>query len=455
MMRPSPSEERVSFTKSLSGRFTLAAIALALAVFATLAFATEWYVREASDKALAQAVDTDLAGLVDIYASSGRQELLDRIEDRLAMEAYDQADRHYLVADATGQRVGGDIARWPNLSAENSASGTIVLEDGSEARARATQLDQGLTLVVAHGADEQSALLRDLRSAFLIGLAIALLAILLLGIVSARALRARVNDLNRAFAQVGDQSGKIEFPGYCSEDELGLLARNGSAMAERIIGLIAAHRHVSDQIAHEMRTPLMHLDMRLRQAIAESEDPETLSTLAQSREDIRGVARMLDSLLDIASSEARRSDRSGFESIDLSALVGDLADLFEESGADADIAFEARIAEGVQFDGDRMQLTRMVSNLLDNAFKFTPAGGFVELTLKPGPELRVRDSGPGVPDEDKPRIFDRFVRIGGQTKGHGLGLALVRAIVLRHGLKVEYQDGNPGAEFVISRGAKA
>jgi len=454
MTVPAPSSDSVSFWKSLSGRFALSTIALSLMVFAALFFATDWYVRDASRNALAQAVDTDLAGLTDIYATSGREELLERIEDRLALEAYDQASRHYLVADAAGQRIGGDIERWPSLSAENSASGTITLDSG-EAFARATQLDSDLRIVVAHAADTQAALLGDVRRAFLLGLAIALIAILLLGLLSAAALRRRVNHLNRAFAEVGDHSVKVDFPGSCSEDELGLLARNGSAMAERIVGLIAAHRHISDQIAHEMRTPLMHLDMRLRQAISENKDPETLATLAQSREDIRGVARMLDSLLDIASSEARRSDRSGFESIDLGELICDLADLFEESGAEADIAFEAHIADGVQFEGDRMQLTRMVSNLLDNAFKFTPAGGFVELTLEPGPLIRVRDSGPGVPNNDKPRIFDRFVRSDGQAKGHGLGLALVRAIALRHGLQVVCRDGNPGAEFVISTGVSA
>lgn len=451
-MDPLLSNERVSFIRSLSGRFTLAAVVLSLGIFATLFFATDWYVRDASRQALTEAVNTDLAGLADIYATSGRDELLERIEDRLAMDAYDRADRHYLLADAAGQRLGGDIARWPSLSAENSASGTIALEDGSEAYARATQLDADLRIVVAHEVGSQSALLSNVRSVFLAGLALALLALLLLGILGARALRRRVDELNRAFAAVGDTSTNIDFPGSCSTDELGILARNGSAMARRIVGLIAAHRHISDQIAHEMRTPLMHLDMRLRQAISETRDAEVQATLAQSREDIRGVARMLDSLLDIASSEARRSDRSGFESVDLSAMLRDLADLFEESGADADIAFEAHIADGVLFEGDRMQLTRMVSNLLDNAFKFTPAGGFVELVLEPGPVIRVRDSGPGVRDEDKPRIFNRFVRSDTQAKGHGLGLALVRAIALRHGLKVDCRDGDPGAIFEITKG---
>lgn len=452
-MDPLLSNERVSFLRSLFGRFSLAAVVLSLSIFAALFVATDWYVRSASQQALAEAVDTDLAGLVDIYVTSGSDELLERIEDRLALEASDRADRHYLLADAIGQRIGGDIARWPSLSAENSASGIIALSNGNRAHARATQLDADLRIVVAHEMGSQAALLQNVRGAFLAALAVALLALFLLGIVGARALRRRVDELNRAFAEVGDTPTNIDFPGSCSTDELGLLARNGSAMAQRIVGLVAAHRHISDQIAHEMRTPLMHLDMRLRQAISETRDSDVQATLAQSREDIRGVTRMLDSLLDIASSEARRSDRSGFENVDLSSLLGDLADLFEESAAEADIAFEAQIAEGIVFEGDRMQLMRMVSNLLDNAFKFTPTGGFVELELKQGPVIRVRDSGPGVRDEDKPRIFNRFVRSDGQAKGHGLGLALVRAIALRHGLKVQCRDGNPGAVFEISRGA--
>jgi signal transduction histidine kinase len=132
-------------------------------------------------------------------------------------------------------------------------------------------------------------------------------------------------------------------------------------------------------------------------------------------------------------------------------LLGDLAALYEGSVEEAGLRLETAIEPGVTMLGERMQIVRLVSNLLDNAIKYVPAGGTVSLRLSQGPRIMVADDGPGIPFEDRGRIFERFARSAGQVSqpGHGLGLALARAIAQRHGLVLRLADSPRGACFMV------
>jgi signal transduction histidine kinase len=194
----------------------------------------------------------------------------------------------------------------------------------------------------------------------------------------------------------------------------------------------------------------MHLGNRLGAVM--KEHPETVGgALAHAREDIRGIATMLDSLLDIASAESRRGDLAGLAEFDLSELLTSLAELYEASAEESGLAFETAIAPGVTMLGERMQITRLVSNLLDNAIKYVPEGGHVRLTLAPGPRLTVEDDGPGIVREQHERVFERFARasLPDDKPGHGLGLALSRAIAQRHGLLLRLGEPPRGAHFIL------
>ena len=160
---------------------------------------------------------------------------------------------------------------------------------------------------------------------------------------------------------------------------------------------------------------------------------------------------MLDSLLDIAASEARVGDRTGLADVNLSALAESLAELYEGSAEEAGIALRTHIAPGVSLRGERMQLTRLISNLLDNALKYVPRGGEVRLTIADGPVIEVSDNGPGIDPSLRPFVFDRFRSgkpIAGATS-HGLGLALAKAIALRHDLRIGFGSNAQGAHFVV------
>ena len=226
---------------------------------------------------------------------------------------------------------------------------------------------------------------------------------------------------------------------------------------ERVRRLLEAYRETSDQVAHEIRTPIMHLDQRLVKALAEPLPANVAEKLIEARAEIRRIVSMLESLLDIASSKARRGDRHGLAPVNLSELATRICNLYADSAEESNHSFVWHIAPDVCLDGEETQLSRLLTNLLDNAFKYVPEGGTITLTLQPGPVLTVADDGPGVASEHAERIFERFYRgdrCDASHTGTGLGLALASAIAERHGLTISLEAVDKGASFRVGRGTE-
>ncbi|PNU03712.1 sensor histidine kinase [Novosphingobium guangzhouense] len=428
------------------------AIATAAVITFGLWLLTNATIERSNRQALERAVDVDLAGMVDIYASGDREELTKRIKDRLALAPRNGDAAHYLLADGRGRRIAGDLTQWPGLRASTSQAADIRITSGNLAFARATQLGPDLKLLVAHEYRDLSTLLRQVALVFLTGGVLATLAVALGGWTAAHRLAGRLERINAAFRQPDDLALEELARGSAGHDEIDeLTAHSGNALA-RLKRLAAAHRETTDHVAHEMRTPLMHLDNRLVKALAATPDAETAARIADARTEIRGIIRMLESLLDIAASEARRGDRHGLSPVDLSALTARLGELYADSAEESDHRLILDIEAGVAIAGEEMSLTRLVTNLLDNAFKFVPPGGTVRLTLRRGPVLIVSDDGPGIAPEHRDGIFEKFARGGSSlgTEGAGLGLALCRAIAERHHLEISLAPSDKGACFTVS-----
>ena len=435
---------------SIFVRLLRRALLLALLALALLLGVTAWESWQATQRSLAAAVDTDVAGLVDIYASGGEDELLARLNDRASVIAISGRQARYMVARPDGTFLGGTVKQWPTLGAGLSEAGFVTLADGTPAYARATRLAPDLDLLVGRTYEEDRAALLRLVGMFGITAALIVLALWLLGRSAANGLRQRVGAISEALRAFED-GREADLPGSDADDEIGELAGLSSRSITRSANLARTHRHMADHIAHEIRTPLTHLDARLvnaLRALPAGSDPRVIE---QCRHDIRGVVTMLDSLLDIASSEARVGDLSGLSEVDLSALATDLADLYSASAEEQGVTLRTAIAPKVVMMGEPMQLTRLISNLLDNALKYVPRGGQVTLLIAAGPVIEVRDDGPGIEPALRPLVFERF-RAGQATNGknsHGLGLALARAIALRHGLGIALVESTIGAHFVI------
>ena len=436
---------------SIFARLVLWAIVSAMVITSGLWLLTDATIQRADRMALERAVDVDLAGLADIHATSGREELARRIRDRLALQPREGSAVHYMLADAGGRRVAGDIARWPGLHAGIAEAREIRLSAGATAFARATQLGPDLRLLVAHEHRDLGLVLRQVALAFLTGGALAVLAVALAGRMAANRLAGRIERINAAFRAPGNDE-RLSPPDAGGQDEIDELTRHCADALDRLRHLAAAQRETTDHVAHEMRTPLMHLDNRLVRALAASPEEATARSIADARTEIRGIIRMLESLLDIATSEARRGDRHGLSPVDLSALASRLGELYADSAEESGHRFVIEVEPGVTIEGEEMALTRLITNLLDNAFKFVPAGGTVKLALRKGPVLTVSDDGPGVPPDQRETIFEKFNRggRGNASEGAGLGLALCRAIAQRHLLRMDLAPTDRGACFVVT-----
>lgn len=454
MVSSIPRSRRSIFARLLGRALLLALISLAL-----LLGVTAWESWRATERSLAAAVDTDVAGLVDIYASGGEPELLARLNDRASLISISGRQARYLAVrpanrEAAGTILGGNVKQWPALGAALSEAGFVTLSDGTSIYARATRLSPDLDLMVGRTYDADRAALLRLVGMFAATAALIVLAVWLLGRSAASGLRRRIVAISGAFRAYED-GREAELPAEAqdsaADDEIGELAGLSARSISRSAQLANTHRHMSDHIAHEIRTPLTHLDARLVNALRSMPEGADPAVFEQCRGDIRGVVTMLDSLLDIASSEARVGDLSGLREVDLSALATDLADLYAGSAEEAGVTLRTFIEPQVTMLGEPMQLTRLLSNLLDNALKYVHRGGQVTVSVRAGPVIEVRDDGPGIEPALRPMVFERF-RTGQAANGknsHGLGLALARAIALRHGLGIALVNSPVGAHFMI------
>jgi signal transduction histidine kinase len=450
----------IKASRSIFTRVAGAAILLTLTLLAAL-----WWLTHASVSATLQAeargmVDVDVAGLVDIYASGGQTELAVRIADRIAIIPAEGSAPHYLLADDRGTPIVGDIASWPPLDPAVSESGVITIGERSKAYARAVQLAPDLRLVVARGIHIETPVLTSIATAFAAGGAVFVALVALLGRVAARGLERRIARINLAFREPQDAAGLLAAAKAGGSDEIDELAAHSAAALVRVGDLVAAYKDASEQLAHEIRTPLSHLDNRLVKALASQPEPAVAGRLAEARGEIRRIVQTLESLLDIAASKANRGDRSGLGPVDLSALVTETCELYAGSAEEAGLMLDWTIAADVGIEGDARQLRRLVTNMLDNAIKYVPSGGRVTVTLAPGPVLVVADDGPGIDPRDRARIFDRFYRgqgRGEESSGSGLGLALAQAIAERHGLALTLEQpaavGTGGAVFRVAPAA--
>jgi signal transduction histidine kinase len=237
-------------------------------------------------------------------------------------------------------------------------------------------------------------------------------------------------------------------------DEIDEIAWQAALALKRDRQLMSAYRETSEQVAHEIRIPLSHLDARLAKALAGEPSPPTAAHLVAARGEIRQLVGTLEALLDIAASKAHQGQRQGMRRVDLSAMTRSICELYHDSAEEAGYAFSWDIADDIAILGDEAQLGRIVTNLLDNAFKYNRPGGAIRVVLEPGPRLSIADNGPGIAATDRARVFERFYRGSSASvsdqPGAGLGLALAQAIAQRHGLTLRLLPSEPGAHFMLA-----
>lgn len=443
---------------SVTGRQALRTAAITLALLVGLAVVLGLFGDRGARGDIADAVDTDIARLTEVVRAGGYAEGARRIHERLSLEPVDRPRAGYLLTDGAGRRWAGNIAdqpiaRRPEMQLLFFASGEKGYGRTNRGFARVVGLPGGGRLVVMRSTQRTEALVKRLFFTFAGGGAVVAMLAGVGAWLSARRLQRRLDAFDAAFAKLEQGDLDVRVPEDGGVDEISVLTRDVNRMLAQFERLLASQRKITDQTAHDIRTPLMHLDTTLVKALAAC-DPADADLLEQARGEIRAVVGMLDSLLDIAGLEAMQGDTRGLSAIDVSRLAREMAELYAASFDEAGLAFETRIAPGVTMTGDAAQTTRLLANLLDNAAKYVPSPGRVRLLVDAGPRIVVEDDGPGVPEARREWVFGRYNREGGEgCPGHGLGLALVRAIAERQGLTARVEDARPGARFVVESGA--
>jgi signal transduction histidine kinase len=265
----------------------------------------------------------------------------------------------------------------------------------------------------------------------------------------------RIDTIGRTSRAImeGDLSARIPVRG--NNDEIDQLVVGLNAMLDRIQQLLDGLRQVTSDIAHDLRTPLGRLRHRLEDARERATNTTEYATATEEAiAEADSLLEIFSALLRIAQIEAG-AQRSAFTEVDLSALMRSIGEAYAPSAEDCQHRLESSIADGVTLTGDRQLLAQMVSNLLENALHHTPAGSTVQLILrKTGTrfEIDVSDDGPGVPEAERDKVFDRFYRLDRSrtTTGSGLGLALVKAIATLHGLSLRLEDRQPGLAVIAA-----
>ena len=437
--------------------FRLTLVFLALFAASAAAFLAYIYVATAGEvtRRADQDVRRELDSLQAVYDRGGFTALNQAVIQRSVGER----PYLYLLMDAHGRVVTGDLAASPmdDPTAAPAAAHFRVTEtdaDGatvkSQGYGRQVRLATGQLLFVGVNIEAGRAAVIRIVRAIRGGAVLVILLGLAGGLFVSRNVSRTLAGLNQAMAAVaaGDLHARIPVRGV--RDEYDDLAIGLNGMLERLERLMGATRHAGDAIAHDLRSPLTRLRARLEASLMEVEaghaDPQ--AALATALEDTDAVLKTFGAVLAISRLQAAGvvADASAFDVAEVAAGVSELyAVLCEEKGQD----FGAEIGRGLMVRGDRDFVAQALANLLDNAVKYTPPGGAVMLRARRRAsgevEVSVTDTGPGIPDEDRERVLERFVRLerSRSAPGSGLGLSLVAAVIAAHGGRLELDEG-PG-----------
>jgi signal transduction histidine kinase len=403
-------------------------------------------------------IEAEITGLAEQYRERGLNGLAETISKRLERDP--DSSLVYLFASPNLSPLAGNLSAWPDVTP--TADGWLNFEFKDpraggrliQARARAFILQGGLHLLVGRDTRELKATQQLIIRALLWGLAITLALALLGGIVMSRGMLRRIELINQTSRNImaGDLSQRIPTRG--TSDEFDQLAGNLNTMLDEIERLMNGIRHVTDNIAHDLRTPLTRLRTRLEQLQIDLEDNSPYrEQVEQSIADADQLLATFSALLRIARIEAG-GYKANFKPIDLAALVNDAAELYEALAEAKQLHFSTHVNDAVSIEGDRDLLFQALINLLDNAIKYTPEGGKVSLELTSTDEkidISVSDTGPGIPEEERDKVGQRFYRLehSRSTPGSGLGLSLVKAVAQLHHAALIFKDNVPGLKATL------
>jgi len=439
-----------------SSTFKLALIAIGTfglivsVIFSYVYLSTASYVRSRSD----QAIMTEYLGLRGDYERSGRDGLIDAIRRR--MNSGSSGDRVYLLVDPSVTVLAGNLGEWP--PAVGSGSGWVEFRAagpspdvarGPLLRAMLETFPGGDRLLVGRDISGLDNFTAQIRTAVFSGLALIFVLAAVVSILVTRRTVGRIESINATSRAIMRSGLDQRIPLRGSNDEWDRVAENLNLMLDRIETLMAEVKQVSDNVAHDLRTPLTRMRGRLEKAchgprVADLDQSLIDDTIA----DLDSVLRIFSSITRIAQIETQ-ARKGGFRTVNLAEIASEVVELYDAAAEQDGTRLTVAGDREVLVTGDRDLIFDAISNLVDNAIKHGRPGGRVVVTSENsegGAVVAISDDGTGIPAEQHEQVFKRFYRLerSRYTPGNGLGLSLVAAVVRLHDARIEMLDNAPG-----------
>jgi signal transduction histidine kinase len=439
-----------SVNRSIAMRLALGNGALLVAVILVISAVLYYGTVGVLDRSIDGKIISISNRLVSTYGRGPLAELTDEINRELS-DGIDSDIEIFLVTTPAGQRVVGNLNRWPSALPLDELLNRDVIRAGrpSAARLIVRRLPNGSLLYVGRDLSEQRSIRSLVWRALQVAAAISLVLVVIGAWFFRHQIERRISGIRLTAHEIeaGDLGRRIAISG---DDEFARLSVDINRMLDRIEQLMNGVRHVSNAIAHDLRTPLHRVRAQLEEALRRDGEPTQLADAARaSIEGIDDLILVFNKLLQIAEAESGMRTES-FELVDLHALVLDMVELYDAAAEEAGVRLSVSPrGESVWTHGDRDLLATAVASLIDNAIKYAGPGATVELTAAAQADaaaIIVRDDGPGVPEQELPRLTERFYRMdrARHRPGNGLGLAIVSAIATLHVGRLQLANAAPG-----------
>jgi signal transduction histidine kinase len=444
-----------------SSTFRVALIAIAAfgvivsAIFSYVYLSTSSYVRSRSDRAIM----ADYLGLQGAYERNGRAGLIALIQERMTDQSF--ADGVYILADPSLAALGGNINAWP--ATVTAASGWTEFRAPEPLpnttnrpllRAMLETFPSGDRLLVGRDISHLDSFTDQIKTAVILGAALIFVLAGVASILVTRRTVGRIEAINATSRAIMLSGLDKRIPLRDTNDEWDSVAENLNLMLDRIETLMGEVKQVSDNVAHDLRTPLTRMRGRLEKAyhsqrIGEHDQLLIGDTIA----DLDAVLRIFASLTRIAQIETQ-ARKGAFRSVNLVEIASEVVELYD-AAAERDGTRLTVIGDlEVLVTGDRDLIFDAIANLVDNSIKHGRPGGQVVVAnenIDGAPVFSVADDGPGIPTDQHEHVFKRFYRLehSRYTPGNGLGLSLVAAVARLHGARIEMQDNAPGLKLTL------
>lgn len=432
--------------RSLTIRFTIPyVITLAVIVFLFIANGF-WQSSRLLNQQLDGTLQADTDALKETYELGGLERLTELLENRLKKRQQD--DVVYLLTDQNFNVILGNIPTWPENFPKNARLMEVDrgenYEFGKDIRYLHTELANGFHLLVGRETiqletlEDQATVTSSWFISFIIFLGLAG------GFFLHRKLNNKLSTITSHCEQIRQGDLFIRFPVKDKGDEIDDMSKTLNDMLDQVQSLMLDIQHITDNIAHDLRSPLTRVHNQLEQLGAELENEGQQAKAYQAIDDLNHLLATFNAMLKISHLESRSAENN-FVPINLAEIIQDCVELFEPLADEKEQRITLLQSEPLWIEGDRNLIFQMIGNILENAIKYVKPGAVHSVTAKRLGDIcviEIQDQGPGIPPEELPNITKRFYRLdkSRHQRGNGLGLSLVKAVATLHHGTVEFSN---------------